>query len=639
MKQKLLNSIRLRAMMLVAVMCAAFAGQAWATDTTGTLTLSSSNKFGTTSGSTKDDDKGNTWTCVGSNIQNSYQTTYSGQQFGTSSTNNTFTFTANFSGKTVTGVSITAAAGNSTPTYDISVGGSSKKSGSLSTTSKTYSTGAISSTGNIVITLKQNGGKKAVYLGSIVVTYTTGGSSAVETTTTIDASGITNDNVLAGTAAGSLSASVTYGDPAAAVPAASVTWSGNNDAVATINASTGAVTLVGAGNVTFTATYGGVDDEYLGSYDTHVMTVISEDPSLKTIWSENFSGYAADAVPSGGTYSYACVDGGSATKIYAANIAGGVSPELLVGKNNGSFTATIPLLAPTYAYSGDLTLKYKTNANDLNVKTTTDGLTVYGEANPGEGITYNTSGEHTITFKGVTASTENITIVFTATASDKNVRLDDIVLKGVQEELSIVATPSISPASGSVVSGTEVTITCLTEGATIHYTTDGTTPSSGSTAYNPASKPTITANTTIKAIGIKAGLANSTVASATYTIATPCDTPTFSVAAGEVDKGTTVELSCATDGATIYYTTDGTTPTASSTEYTSAITINTAQTIKAIAIKDGNANSEVASASYTVRDYVSLPFNWAGGTSSELTALTGVTASGLGSDYAPANAP
>ncbi len=104
-------------------------------------------------------------------------------------------------------------------------------------------------------------------------------SSAVATTTTIDASGITNTNKFVGTAAGSLSASVTYGSPAAAVPAASVTWSGDNDEVATINASTGAVTLVGAGTVTFTASYAGVTDTYQSSSDTYEMTVTNVDPN------------------------------------------------------------------------------------------------------------------------------------------------------------------------------------------------------------------------------------------------------------------------------------------------------------------------------------------------------------------------
>jgi hypothetical protein len=621
---------------LMLLLCAIVLGSnAWATD--GTLTLSSDKKFGTTSGSTLDDDQGNTWTCVGSNIQNTYNSSYGGQQFGTSKTNNTYTFTANFSNKTVTCVSITAAAGSSTPTYDISVGGVSKKSGSLSTSSTNYSTETISGTGNIVITLNQNSSKKAVYLGSITVTYTTGGGSST-TTTTIDATGITNNNVYTGTAAGSLSASVTYGSPATPVPLASVTWTSSNTGIATVSAD-GTVTLKAAGITTITASYEG-NATYSASSDTYDLTVINENPDLETIWSENFSSYSADDVPTGGDYSYACEDGTSDTKIYDANLAGGAKPELLVGKSGGSFSATVPLLTSTYGYSGDLTLTFKSNAKSINVNTTTDDITVYEEESAGAGVTFTSLGTHTVTFKGTTVATENITIVFTANTSD-NVRLDDIVLKGIQEELTTVATPVISPASGVVVAGREITITCLTEGASIYYTmgTDPADPTSSSTLYNPASKPTITSGCTVKAIGIKDGLTDSEVASATYTIAEPCATPTFSPAAGEVAKGTPVEISTTTPEATIYYTTDGTDPTTSSTVYSSAITINSAVTLKAIAAKEGNANSAVASAAYTVIDYATLPFIWAGGTSSALSAVTGVTTNGLGTDYAAANAP
>lgn len=138
--------------------------------TTATLTLSSSKKFGTTSGSTLDDDQGNTWTCTGASIQNTYNTSYSGQQFGTSKTDGVYSFTATVSNKTITGVSIKAAAGSDTPTYTIKVNGTTWKSGSLSTTSTVYSaTGSAS--GEIEIILNQNSGKKAIYLGEIVVTY------------------------------------------------------------------------------------------------------------------------------------------------------------------------------------------------------------------------------------------------------------------------------------------------------------------------------------------------------------------------------------------------------------------------------------------------------------------------------------
>lgn len=81
-------------------------------------------------------------------------------------------------------------------------------------------------------------------------------------------------------------------------------------------------------------------------------------------------------------------------------------------------------------------------------------------------------------------------------------------------------------------------------------------------------------------------------------------TPAFSVDSGEVTSGTSVTISCATEGAKIYYTIDETAPTPASTEYTSAITVTSAVTIKAIAVKDGMNDSEVSSVSYTIKpDY------------------------------------
>lgn len=98
----------------------------------------------------------------------------------------------------------------------------------------------------------------------------------VEPTVTIDAAGIINTNVFAGTEAGSLSATVTYND--APVEGAVVAWSVDNDKVATINATTGSVTLVGKGSVTFTATYAGNGD-YSEKSATYNMTVIYDDPN------------------------------------------------------------------------------------------------------------------------------------------------------------------------------------------------------------------------------------------------------------------------------------------------------------------------------------------------------------------------
>lgn len=77
-------------------------------------------------------------------------------------------------------------------------------------------------------------------------------------------------------------------------------------------------------------------------------------------------------------------------------------------------------------------------------------------------------------------------------------------------------------------------------------------------------------------------------------------TPTFSPGGGNYSTAQTVTISTATSGATIRYTTDGSTPTASSPLYSGAISVPSSRTIRAIALKSGLSNSAVASATYTI---------------------------------------
>ena len=77
-------------------------------------------------------------------------------------------------------------------------------------------------------------------------------------------------------------------------------------------------------------------------------------------------------------------------------------------------------------------------------------------------------------------------------------------------------------------------------------------------------------------------------------------TPTFSPAAGRYTEAQTVTISCATEGTTIYYTTDGTTPTASSTPYTQPILVEKTTTLKAIAVNGDGEESNVATGNYVI---------------------------------------
>jgi hypothetical protein len=128
------------------------------------------------------------------------------------------------------------------------------------------------------------------------------------------------------------------------------------------------------------------------------------------------------------------------------------------------------------------------------------------------------------------------------------------------------------------------------------------TSSNTSVATISGSIVTIVANgtSTITATQASSGDYSSATATATLTVgvAGTVAAPAFSTAAGAIAFPTTITLSSTTAGATIYYTTDGSTPTTGSTSGTSVV-VNSAQTIKAFAIKTGYTDSSISIAAYT----------------------------------------
>ena len=132
----------------------------------------------------------------------------------------------------------------------------------------------------------------------------------------------------------------------------------------------------------------------------------------------------------------------------------------------------------------------------------------------------------------------------------------------------------------------------------MYYTTDGSTPTTSSSNYTTTIP--VTKNTTISAITTAYGYLNSPVSSGNFQIQGP--TPTFSPSAGTYYGTQNVTISDTTTGATIYYTTNNTIPSVSSTPCSNpcSLTVSATSTIRAIASGGGYAGSNVAVSSYTI---------------------------------------
>ena len=228
------------------------------------------------------------------------------------------------------------------------------------------------------------------------------------------------------------------------------------------------------------------------------------------------------------------------------------------------------------------------SAQSVSISSTTSGAT----------IRYTTDGS--------TPSETNGTIYSSAVNISVNTTLQAIAYKTGMADSPITsgiydiqcAAPTFSPSAGTFTSSTVVTISSTTSGATIRYTTDGSTPSeSAGTVYSSAVN--ITVSSTLKAIAYKTGMADSPITSGVYTIQVAA--PTFSPLAGTYIGNQAVTITSATSGATIRYTTNGTTPTETvGTVYSSAVSLTAACTLQAIAYKTGCTDSSVTSGAYTV---------------------------------------
>jgi hypothetical protein len=250
-------------------------------------------------------------------------------------------------------------------------------------------------------------------------------------------------------------------------------------------------------------------------------------------------------------------------------------------------TPTISLPAGTY-----------TSPQTITLGCTTPSSTIYYTI---DGSTPTTSSPAYSGTFSLTLGTVSVTLNAMCVAGGYT---NSAVASNVYNE-SLTATPVVTPTPATYVLPITINMSCATPGSSIYYTTNGVNPTSGSTLYTGSFS--LASPATIKSICLATGYAQGLINTSLYS-ETVAATPTISPAAGALTSTPQlIQLNCSTPGGNIYYTTDSSTPTTSSTLYTGQFSLGIPATVKAICAGTGYVNSSVASASYTLLTAAATP--------------------------------
>jgi hypothetical protein len=320
-------------------------------------------------------------------------------------------------------------------------------------------------------------------------------------------------------------------------PVSSATYTITQPAAAAPTFSPGSGTYTTAQSVTLSTSTPGATIRYTTNGTNPTATTgtvysspiaVSSTTTLKAI--ATASGYSASAVSSA-TYDFATPPTGPVTleaetlsyitsgpAITTGNetaASGGVITYFNTPSANQYVEYTTPSL-PAGTYS--LQFRYKANANRGQHTVVVNGTQIGGTINQyATSSAYTSTTLGTVTFASTGPQIIRLTVTGKVAASGSfHIAPDAFTLT---PQASQVATPTFSPASGTFTSPVSVSLATATSGATIRYTLDGSTPTATTgTVYS--SPLTISTTTTVKAIAYLSGSTNSSVAQATYTIAT-----------------------------------------------------------------------------------------------------------------------
>ena len=472
-------------------------GNGWAQTATLQLASGSSNMFATSSGSTLTQ-SGVTWTATSTSgsIQNQWNTSYIGQQFGTGSTAWTGTFTAPVNGGTITQIAIVANTGGSA-TIAAKAGTTNFLSGTSATANVAKVTNSIGNTYTFTgsasgaVTVTVTGTSAAFYLNKITVTY----STVTCTAPTINTQPANASTTTPATAQFTVAASA----PASPAPSLAYQWQFRTSA-----AGTWANVINGTGGTSAT-------------YTTAATTAGMNGYQYQVIVTNNCSGGAATAttsntvtltttVPAIGTLSTEAIDygnitvGNSDTKTFTVasgtgitgNITAATAAPFQVSLDNITFTNSVSFANPGSGTTTTVYVKYSptvsgqqtasvalntTGAAQKNVVVGGTGVTTIGALSPDTlnfgDINIDTSSTQSFTVGAGTGITGNITA---ATVAPFQVSLDNITFTNSVSFANPGSTTTIYVKYSPTTSGAHTeAVTINTTGATQKTVTVGGT--------------------------------------------------------------------------------------------------------------------------------------------------------------------
>ena len=336
------------------------------------------------------------------------------------------------------------------------------------------------------------------------------------------------------------------------------------------------VTAVAAGTATITVSQAATS-AYTSAETSFTVTVTGSSTTGDRLLYEGFSSYEGTgditaAINTNSPYldyigwsSFSQVYAGGTTNAYANGGCG----KLGSSSNPGSMTTGSISLTGNAHLSFYLRKYSSSDAGKLEVTIT--GASVNETANPT--ITFTPQSTWTECTIDLTDANGNVTLSFATTS--KRVYIDEITLTPVSS--NTVAKPVFSVGEGTYTVAQSVEISCATQDAIIHYTTDGENPTVNSPVYTDPVQITNT-GAVLKAFAVKEGLDNSRIASATYTIQ-----PQSPILSQQDDGKIVITAADNRTDLSFYYTMGETTPSNTSTEYTGPIPLTETVTINAIA--------------------------------------------------------